>query len=152
MKATDVKTADVMQWAKDEIQRQGVLTPKYPDDQTTIDEAELSEYMREFSAMYSWATRLLGLTEAELHLVENEVNLYVDAKKPTVKAEGRVTKEVAAAIILSTDEHIGEAYESLQRLSALHTMLEAVCRACDKSFQALSRDLSRREIEIRKRM
>lgn len=152
MKATDVKYKDVLKWATDELQKRDIRVPEFPEDPQNITSLlELQQHMYRFRAVYGWATRLLGLTEAELKLVEREINLYVDAKKPTVKSTGagRITKEVAAAIILTEDEHIGTLYERQQQLIALQTMLEAIARTCDKHWESLSRDQARRESELK---
>ena len=151
--ASEIKSSDIMKWAKNELKRQKVMVPDYPEDQTSLTEAELSVYMGEFSAMYSWCTRLLGLTEAELTVLESEVELKISkyTGKARQQENGKLTKDQQRAWILGNEEELTESYEKLQNLIALQTMLEAACRACDKSAQALSRDLTRREIEIKKR-
>ena len=88
MKATDVKTEDVMSWAIAEIQKHKIKVPNYPDADVELD--ELGTYMHEFSSMYRWGTTLLGLTEAELQAIEAEFNLLVDRKKPFVEVKSNI--------------------------------------------------------------
>ena len=161
MKAMDVESGKVFDWATDRVRRQNLPLPKKPrgtdpeydvvDDPDSLSSVELGQRMSRFAAWLTYCMRLVGTVESELVLVEAEYKLRVNAAMIDAREAlpGRPSADLVEAYVLRESDELGLLYKRKLELVAIKAQLEPRLRIYDKSWQALSRELTRREIESR---
>lgn len=123
----------------------------YPTDPADLTSIELGQWMARFNGYFVYAVRTLGAVESKLVAVEAEYRLRINAGRQGVvnRLGGRPSAEVVEAEVLLASGDIAPLYKRRLQLLAAKAQLEARARIYEKSFQALSRELSRREMEAR---
>jgi len=121
-----------------------------PDDFSTLNNVELGQLMSRFASWLGYGQRLLGLAESELVLVESEYRLRVNAAGVAVREElGRVSQDVIADVVLERNEDLTPLYKRKLELTTVKVQLESRLRTYERAWNALSRELSRRELEAK---
>ena len=121
-----------------------------PDDFSTLSNVELGQLMGRFASWLGYGQRLLGLCESELLLVESEYRLKVNAAGVAVREElGRVSQDVIADVVLERNEDLTPLYKRKLELTTVKVQLESRLRTYERAWNALSRELSRRELEAK---
>lgn len=123
---------------------------EFPTDPGAITNTELGQLMLRSTSWYGWAVRLLGPAESELFLVEDELQLKVNQHGLEVRETlGRVSADVVKAAVLKEHPELRPLNKRRLELTAVKIQLEARIRIYERGGQALSRELSRREMEAR---
>ncbi|KKK99466.1 hypothetical protein LCGC14_2632460 [marine sediment metagenome] len=83
-------------------------------------------------------------------LVESEYRLRVNAAGVAVREElGRVSQDVIADVVLERNEDLTPLYKRKLELTTVKVQLESRLRTYERAWNALSRELSRRELEAK---
>lgn len=161
MNALDVDSSELFDWATERVKRQNLPLPKKPrgadpeydvvDDPDSLSSIELGQRMSRFAAWLTYCARLVGVVESELVLVEAEYKLKVNAAMIDAREAlpGRPSADLVEAYVLRRDDELGPLYKRRLELVAIKAQLEPRLRIYEKAWQALSRELTRREIETR---
>jgi len=161
MNATDVKSEDIQAWAEDKMGKQRLPLPtkpkgkdvefEYPEDPSKLVSIEIGQWMSKFTGWLTWTTSLLGRITSELVLVEAEYRLKINSFRSEVLADlpGRPAAEVVEAEVLKQHDELGPLYERRLQLLTIKETLESRARIYERGYQAMSRELSRREMEAK---
>jgi len=160
MKATDVKADEVKAWAEERLAKQRLPLPKkprgkepefeFPEDPDSLSSNRLGQLMLQMAAFGAYAQRLHGLADSEFALVEAEYKIKISAAGIAVRERlGRVAADVVESVVLGEDKTLGELYERRLQLQTVLTQLESRLKIYENLGKALSRELSRREMEVR---
>ncbi|KKK94257.1 hypothetical protein LCGC14_2684690 [marine sediment metagenome] len=161
MNATDVKSKDLQAWAEIKMLKQRLPLPKkpkasdpefaYPEDPGILEPIEIGQYMSRFTAWFNYATSLLGRITSELVLVEAEYRREVDSRCSEVLVDlpGKPTVKVIEAEVLKRFDELGPLYKRRLQLLTIKETLEARARIYERGYSAMSRELSRREMEAK---
>jgi len=91
-----------------------------------------------------------GEVESETISIEAEFDLRVAALVPSIREEvGRLNKDEVKALAVNADIDVRKLYERLTELRSVSAILRGKAGAYEKHFGALSREQSRREMEVR---
>ena len=161
MGALDLHKDDVKAWADGKLAKQGLPLPKmpsnkdpefeYPEDPSRLGSIEIGQWMSKFTGFFNYTTRLLGNVEAELVLVEAEYRLRVNTLRPEVIEDmpSRPAADVVESEVLRRHDELTPLYERRLQLLSVQKSLEARAKIYERGYQAMSRELSRRELEGR---
>lgn len=161
MRASEVDSKDVLDWAKRNMKRHKLPEPvkprgedpelSFPDDPDRLSSAKLGQLMLRTTSFLAWALKLYGLADSEYALVEAEYKIQINARGVNKRKEmGRVAADVIEAAVLADDEgELGELYERKLKLQTVRTQLDNRIKIYEKCYAALSRELSRRELEAK---
>ena len=160
MKAEELNSDDLKRWADEKVREKHLPLPaapkdtgpefEVPDDPSTLTNPHLGQLMLRMSGYYAYTQRLIGIAASELVLVEAEFKLKVNIKDQDIRKElGRINQEAVEAAVLRDDEELTPLYERRLKLSAVKEQLESRLLIYEKLGYALSRELSRREMEAR---
>ena len=161
MGVLDVTADEIIKIADDWVGKQRLPVPTrpadkdpefvYPTDPADLTSIELGQWMARCNGYYVYAVRTLGTIESKLIAVEAEYRLRINAgrQEAVERIGGRPAAEVVEAEVLRHSEGITPLYKRRLQLLAIKAQLEARARIYEKSFQGLSRELSRREMEAR---
>ena len=160
MKLNDVNADEINTWAGERIAKQNLPLPakpryedpefQFPDDPADLTMMQLGQLMLRFAGFLGYSIHLLGLAESELTLVESELNGKVAGLSGPVRtALGRVKAEVIENAVLSNNPQLIPLHKRRLELTAIITRLGSMTKIYEKMYQALSRDLARREVESR---
>ncbi len=158
MNALDVDSGEVKEWAEGRMARQGLPTPRkpdggqefeYPEDPSRLSPVEIGQWMARFTGWFNYATTLLGRVASELVPVEAEYRLRVNALRAGVLdgLPSRPAAEVVESEVLTRHDELGPLYKRRLELMTVEKTLEARVRTYDRGYQAMSRELTRREME-----
>ncbi len=161
MRPIEVNATEVQEWANEKLSQQRVPLPKQPiakeatfqlpEDPDDLTLSELGQHMLRLNAYYAYARRLLGILEGELVPVEAEYKLKVTAAGNKIRGSGEIGKrpsaDVVEAEVLSDSEDLGPLYERRLKLLTIKAQLQARLDIYERSYQAMSRELTRRSIE-----
>ena len=160
MNAADIKADDVLGWAKEKMDTRRLPLPKkprgrdpqfdFPDDPDALGSNELGQLMMRMASYLGYTQRLLGIADSELALVEAEYRLRVNTAGLEARERlGRVAADVVEAAVLAENGDLVPLYERRLRLMTVCIQLKSRLSMYEKFYQALSRELSRREMESR---
>ncbi|KKN00880.1 hypothetical protein LCGC14_1133310 [marine sediment metagenome] len=160
MKATDIKADDINTWAKEIIGKKRLPAPAkpkgkdpeytFPDDPSTLSPTGLGQQMMKFASYFGYTQWLLGLADSEFALVDSEYKVNMNVAGIKIREDlGRVAADVVEAAVLHEDESLTPLYERRQKLLVIKIQLESRLKIYEKMYNALSRELARREMETR---
>jgi len=161
MKPSEVSAKDVQEWASDRLSKQRIPLPKQPkakeaefvlpEDPDDLTLSELGQHMLRLNAYFAYTRRLLGILEGELVPVEAEYKLKINMGRASLGEElgKRPGYDTVEAAVLADNEELGPLYERRLQLLAVKTQLQARLDIYERSWTALSREQSRRELEAR---
>lgn len=161
VKPLDLHAQDIHTWAAEKIAKQHLPLParprfegeefSLPDDPASLTNTELGSWMLRLASLRAYAVRLLGIAESELVLVEQEYRLRVNSAGLQIREElsGRPAADVVESAVLARDGGIGPLYKRRLELVAVKAQLEPRVKVYEIASVALSRELSRREMEVR---
>ncbi len=160
MKPTDVDSEEIMEWAKEKMKKQRLPTPKkpsytdpkleFPDDPDDLSSNQLGQSMLKMTAYLGWAISLYGIADSEYALVDSEYRVNVNSLGIEKRKElGRLSADVIEAAVLADNGSLGELYERRLKLQTVRIQLDNRIKIYEKYYAALSRELSRRELEAK---
>ena len=161
MNATEVSSAEIQAWAEDKMGKQRLPLPTkpkgkdpefvYPEDPSKLIGIQIGQWMSRFTAWYTYTTSLLGRVASELVPVEAEYRLEINSLRSEVlpAMPGRPAAEVVEAEVLKQHDELGPLYERRLQLMTIKETLESRARIYERGYQAMSRELSRREMEAK---
>lgn len=160
MKATDISASEIDQWAKDIIRTKNLPSPAkpkedspeyiFPEDPSDLGQNALGQHMMRFASYFGYTQWLLGLADSEYALVDSEYKVHMNIAGLEIREKlGRVAADVVEAAVLDEDEELTPLYERRQKLTAVKIQLESRLKIYEKMYNALSRELARREMESR---
>lgn len=161
MNALEVGTEELLEWAQKKMAKQGLPLPTkpkgkdvefvYPEDPSKLVSIAVGQWMSKFTAWYTYTTSLLGRVASELVPVEAEYKLEINSLRSEVLPgmPGRPAAEVVEAEVLKRHDELGPLYERRLQLMTIKEALEARARIYERGYQAMSRELSRREMEAK---
>ncbi len=161
MNATEVNSAEIQAWAEGKMSKQGLPLPtkpkgkdpkfEYPEDPSKLVSIEIGQWLAKFTGWLTYATSLSGRITSELVLVEAEYRLKINSFRSEVLADlpGRPAAEVVEAEVLTQHDELGPLYERRLQLMTVKETLEARARIYERGYSAMSRELSRREMEAK---
>ncbi len=161
MNATEVSSAEIQAWAEGKMSKQGLPLPtkpkgkdpkfEYPEDPSKLVSIEIGQWLAKFTGWLTYATSLLGRITSELVLVEAEYRLKINSFRSEVLADlpGRPAAEVVEAEVLTQHDELGPLYERRLQLMTVKETLESRAKIYERGYQAMSRELSRREMEAK---
>ena len=122
----------------------------FPDDPSALHGVQLGQMMLRFAGFFAYTQRLLSVLESELVLVDAEYRLQVNVASIEVRKDlGRLSAEVIEANVLADNEALTLLYKRRLELLSIKKLLEGRLSVYEKMGYALSRELSRREMEAR---
>ena len=162
MKATEIKSGELFKELKQRIAELGLPLPKkpegtdpefeFPTDPSALTGPRLGQFMMRFAGYFAYCQRLLSLLESELALVDAEYRLRVSSARLRLSAEEygkRPSGDVVEAAALEQDEALTPLYKRRLELLGVKELLAGRLLIYEKLHAALSRELSRREMESR---
>ena len=159
MNALDVDSSEIKEWAEKKMSKQGLPLPakptgkdvefEYPEDPSKLHSIEVGQWMSKFAGYFNYTTSLLGKVTSELVLVESEYRLRVNALRAGVINDlpSRPAAEVVEAEVLKQHDDLTPLYKRRLQLMSIKETLEARARIYERGYSAMSRELSRREME-----
>ncbi len=159
MNAMDLDSGELKEWVEDKMAKQGLPLPKkpktkdpefeYPEDPSKLVSIEIGQWMSRFTGYFNYATALLGRVASELVGVEAEYRLKVNTMRSDVIAvmPSRPAADVVESEVLKQNDELAPLYERRLQLMSIKESLEARARIYERGYQAMSRELSRREME-----
>lgn len=156
----DFDAQQTHEWATKAIRAQRLPLParpkskdpefEFPTDPAAVNDVQLGQLMLRFTSWFTWAVRLLGIAESELTLVDTELRLKVNQHGLEVRETlGRVNADVVEAAVLKERPDLKSMNKRRAELTAVRIQLESRLKIYERGYQALSRELSRREMEAR---
>ncbi len=161
MNATEVSSAEIQAWAEGKMGKQGLPLPTkpkskdpeftYPEDPSKLVSIEIGQWLAKFTGWLTYTTSLLGRVASELVPVEAEYKLKINSFRSEVlnNLPGRPAAEVVEAEVLTQHNELGPLYERRLQLLTAKEALEARSKIYERGYQAMSRELSRREMEAK---
>lgn len=127
---------------------------EFPEDPSGLSGTRLSQMMGRFTAWYAYTQRLLGLLDSELTLVDAEYKLLLVQAGLRLRSESEYGKRPSAdiiegAVLLEADDDLLGLRDRKLELTAIKVQLASRILIYEKCYQALSRELTRREMEAR---
>ena len=159
MNALDVDSGEIKEWAEGKMARQGLPLPakpkgkdptfEYPEDPSKLTPVEIGQWMSRFAGWFNYATSLLGRVASELVPVDSEYRLRVNALRADVldRLPSRPAAEVVESEMLKRHDGLAPLYKRRLELMTVEKTLEARVRMYERGYQAMSRELTRREME-----
>lgn len=161
MNPLEIDSKAIHEWAKGRIARQRLPLPakpredaaefEFPEDPDNLSNTQLGQMMLRLSAWHSFGVRRLGEVESELLLVDAEFKLKVNSAGLKIREDlpGRPAADVVESAVLAQNGELGPLYKRRLELQAIKSQLEPRIKIYEKSWNALSREQARREMEIR---
>lgn len=159
--AMSVESKEILDWAASKLAQQRLPLPakpetsgsevSFPVDMSSLKSVELSQWMSQLSGYFGYTTRLLGLVESELVLADAEFKLKVNTFGLDTRERlgGRPAADVVEAAVLKEHDELTSLYRRRLELLTVKTQLDARAKIYERFYQAFSRELSRREMELR---
>ena len=159
MNALDVKAEETYEWAQRKMSKQGLPVPvkprekdvefEYPEDPSRLTPVAIGQWMARFTGWFNYATTLLGRVASELVPVEAEYRLRVNSLRGNVLDDlpSRPAAEVVESEVLKQHDALAPLYERRLKLMTVEKILDARARIYERGYQAMSRELTRREME-----
>ncbi len=159
MNALDVNSDEIKEWANNKMARQGLPVPvkphggdpefEYPEDPSKLTPVQIGQWMAKFTGWFNYATTLLGRVASELVPVEAEYRLKVNTLRADVLdgLPSRPAAEVVESEVLKGHDELGPLYKRRLELQTVEKILDARVKIYDRGYQAMSRELTRREME-----
>ena len=161
MNALDVKGKDIFDEATRKVNAKGLPQPKqplvedpefqFPADPNNITSVEIGQWLYKFTGYFNHATRLIGLVESELVGLDAEYKLQIHSRSMDVRGQtsGRPNADVVEALVLRDNPSLEPLYSRRLELQTIKAQLEARIRIYEKGYQAMSRELARRDMEAK---
>ena len=162
MNALEVDTEELMEWAQKKMAKQRLPLPakpkgkdvefQYPEDPGALEPIEIGQWMAKFTSYFNYTTSLLGRITSELVLVEAEYRLQINSHRADVIDDlpgARPAAEVVESEVLKQYDELGPLYERRLQLMTIKEILESRAKIYERGYQAMSRELSRREMEAK---
>ncbi len=161
MNATEVSSAEIRAWAEGKMGKQGLPLPtkpkgkdpkfEYPEDPSKLVSIEIGQWLAKFTGWLTYTMSLLGRVTSELVLVEAEFRLSINSLRSEVLADlsGRPAAEVVEAEVLTRHKELRPLYKRRLQLLTIKETLESRVKIYERGYSAMSRELSRREMEAK---
>ena len=121
-----------------------------PEDPDKLTSTQLAQKMSRSSSWFGYVQRLLGILESELILIETEYKLEMNVLGVEIRDKlGKVNKDVIEACVLKSHDELMPLYTRIQELKSIKATLESRLEIYSKFHQTLSREQSRREMEMK---
>jgi hypothetical protein len=118
--------------------------PELPEDLSDLDDADLTQLMKEFTAWGDYASAQVGLAQVAEREAELELDLITaDVWKKTLTADPKMSVTVLRTVAL-TVESVAKARGTYEDSRAYRSMMSDVADRFERDAQVLSRELSRR--------
>lgn len=128
-----------------------VDVPELPEDITSVDDQQLMSLATKYMANYNFMLTQVAVAEIALIEVENEYAI-VEAKALLTKTTGKSTeKSTMLKALVLTDPDIQTLSTKKLRTYAYHKMLKTVLENLERSYQLVSRELTRRTSVLKAR-
>ena len=159
MNALDIDSEELKEWVEGKMTKQGLPLPskpkmkdpefEYPEDPSKLVSMEIGQWMSKFTAYFNYATSLTGRVASELVLVDAEYRLKVNTMRSDVIADmpSRPAADVVESEVLKQNDELAPLYERRLKLMSIKETLEARAKIYERGYQAMSRELARREME-----
>jgi hypothetical protein len=126
----------------------------FPEDPSSLSGVKLSQMMGRFTAWYAYTQRLFGLLDSELTLVDAEYRLLLVQGGLKLRTESEYGKRpsadiIEAAVLAEADDDLLGLRDRRLELAAIKVMLSSRILIYERCYAALSRELTRREMEAR---
>ena len=150
-------TADeIIKDAEDKLARLRLPLPKRPQGAAEYDlptetstSIELGQKMLFFTGLHGYAIRKLGELDGKLAAVDAEYKLKVSTRGIDY-IEGRAQRaDIIEANVLKNHPEFEALIKRRTEYQVLHTRLESQVKIYELTWKGLSRELSRREMEVR---
>ena len=154
-------TKSILEWAKNKMAKYQLPVPSkpkgkdiefdFPDDPSKLSNAELGQQMLRFASFFGYAQRRFGIVEARYVLVDAEYTTKVNVAGIQIRESEvlgkRPSAEVVEAAVLRDNKELAPLYRRRLQLLTLRVRLESLIKIYERLYAALSRELSRRELE-----
>ncbi len=121
-----------------------------PEDPDKLTSTQLAQKMSRASSWFGYVQRLLGVLESELVLIEAEYKIEMNSKGIIIREKlGKVNKDVVEARVLKEWDELIPLYTRIQELKSIKATLDSRLEIYSKFHQTLSREQSRREMEMK---
>lgn len=124
----------------------------FPDDLHLESLSTIGQLMGKLAAFRGYTTRLLGTQEATLSVVTSVYEVVLGYAMHDVAREnsaGRILKDAQQSLAFDQSEDLAWLYEEKIKLDAVVLKLRSQLTIYDQYYQALSREISRRDTESR---
>ncbi len=123
----------------------------FPEDPNQLKSIEVGQWMLRLTSYLVYAIRLLGLVDSELVGISSEYKLANNKYLREAREDigGRVTAEVVEIGVLRAHPDLEPLYSRQVELNAIKVQLEARIKVYDQAYAAMSREITRREVEKR---
>ena len=109
MKATDVDSKEINEWAKERIAKHRLPLPKrpkgsspefdFPDDPSSLSNAALGQQMLRFASFFGYAQRRFGIVEARYVLVDAEYTTKINVAGIEIRESEVLGKRPSAEVV-----------------------------------------------------
>lgn len=127
----------------------------FPTDPAAVSIHEVGKLMMTLAAWKAYCAKILAEQDGSLQALESVYDIILGyemwkvQKEHTTTSAGRLVKEQLIAIAINSNETLRDVYELKTAKSIFKARLAAQYGIYDSQFQALSREVSRRETESR---
>jgi hypothetical protein len=125
---------------------------EFPEDVESIGMADLGNWMLRLSALAGYTGRLLAMKEAQRTILSKSLEVKVNSEVAKIQqaSDGKkVTKEAIAAEVITNDEKLRGLKRREIDLIAACNMLEILRDVYTKQGETISRELTRRSLEMK---
>lgn len=128
-----------------------IEVPDFPTDITAVDDTELMSLATKYMANYNFMLTQVALAEIGLTEVENMYSM-AEAKALLTKTNGKSTeKAVLLKAAVLTDPELQALASSKMYAYSYHKMLKTLLENLERSYQLVSRELTRRTSAMKNR-
>ena len=122
----------------------------FPTNVTQLSSHSLGSLQLKLSQYLTWTLDILGKDDAELGALTEKFTLLVGLKAhEEQQLAGKLVKEIAMARAIDGDERLSAAFDSIAKRKVRITRLKARVAAWQEQVNRLSREQSRREMDMR---
>lgn len=157
-----INSKEIFDWSKEAIATQHLPLPAkprtedpqfdFPTEPDKLSNIQLGQLMLRMTAYHAYALRLYGMADAEYTVVDTEFKLLASREGLKIREEvGRVSADVVESLVVSSgaNNEVIELFQRKTKLEAIKNQLDIRLKIYEKCWQALSRELARRELETK---
>lgn len=124
----------------------------FPEDPEELSVTELGQKMLHFSGLHGHAQWRLGQLESKLIAISAEYRIRIQQHGLEWKEKAEVKRpsaDVLEAAVLLEHPELMPLFQKKTELEAIEAQLESHVKIYERAWAALSRELARREMEVR---
>lgn len=121
----------------------GVTYPEFPADLTTLSPKDLGQLQTLYTAWANYIDEILSLDICDMNYYEDAKDYAYTVVKLQTKGKLHEKRDSASIDLQTREEHM-----KYLELKSRVEILKAKLRSCERAWRAISRELSRRQINL----